>query len=162
MQIARALYVGACVQQRANGFGVAVASGKMQRAGVVAGIARVRIGTILEQKPHGAGVPAASDDVQSGSAESVRIMQMRKIWIVRDQSPHYTNVAFSTRIEEQGGISGFAVIHFRFECPPTGEAVVAGDGEQRGGKFHLGVSAAEIAQAIACEFLEVLERSALW
>jgi hypothetical protein len=37
------------------------------------------------------------------------------------------------------------------------EAVFVGEGEQSGRKFRLGVGAAEIAQAIFCEFLQVLE-----
>jgi hypothetical protein len=95
--------------------------------------------------------------MQPGSTKSIDLMQMRKIWIFREQIPHYTNVPLGTCVKEQGRISGLAVIHFRFQCPPTGEAVFAGDGEQSGRKFRLGVGAAEIAQAVFCEFFQVLE-----
>ncbi|HEY6990764.1 MAG TPA: hypothetical protein VH369_20385 [Bryobacteraceae bacterium] len=66
----------------------------------------------------------------------------------------------SACLEETGGICSLARIYFGFECAPAGKAMIVRDSQQSG-EFGVWIGAAQIAQAILGEFLEIFERRAL-
>ncbi len=68
MDIALPVHVGACVEQRPNGFGVPSSGGEVQRRGVVSDITSVRISTMLQQQTYRFDLAARSGGMQTGAA----------------------------------------------------------------------------------------------
>jgi len=67
------VYVAAGIEQRAGDLEVALGGSPMQRVGVVSGLARVRIGAVLEQQPDGLRMSGPGCLVQSGPPLVMRV-----------------------------------------------------------------------------------------
>src|SRR5690348_13425215 len=78
MQVARAVHVGAGVEQSARRFHVPVADGEVQRRSIIASIARIGVGARGEQKADGICMPMPGGSVQPRPAETVRFNQLRE------------------------------------------------------------------------------------
>jgi hypothetical protein len=66
MHVSNAVDVSAGVEKDSHAFEISVRRSKMQRAGVVSGVAGIRIGPVLDQQPH--RIPVTHGQMQFGAA----------------------------------------------------------------------------------------------
>src|SRR5437870_4148235 len=95
VHVSESVYVPAYVEKRARSFQVAVSNRPMERAGVVSGFARVRIGTTLQQQPHGIDVSRPRSSVETGPAGVVsgRVGGADKLRVLCNESSQFDDIA---------------------------------------------------------------------
>ena len=136
MDVADPLRVAARVEERAHDLQVSVRRGPVQRIGVVPGLARVRIGAVVEQKPYSIQVPALGGLVQSGPAliVTMRVARPNERPFMRDRLAQRFDVASATCLEEALDVVRLPPLDFGLQRTPAGEAVVARDRQKSGCK----------------------------
>jgi len=70
VQVSSAVHIGTGVEENPDALEISLRRGEMQRAGVVANVANVRIGAVLEEQPQRLGM--ANRQVQPGAAPATR------------------------------------------------------------------------------------------
>src|SRR5262245_28502684 len=102
VHVAEAVDVAARVKQRTHYFQMPMRRGPVQRVGVVALFARVRVGAALEQQPSRIQVSALGGGVQPGESTvwSGRIRGMDQFWRGVEQQADGVDITFGAGFEE--------------------------------------------------------------
>jgi hypothetical protein len=160
VDIPMAMNVGPCREEHAHHVDVAGSRRKMQRSGVVAAVARIRVGSSVQQQPDHFTMTACGCRVQGGAAVSVT--RARHGRGRGQQQVHHGMVAAATGFDELGDTPALDFVDVCLERSPAWKAVLLCDVEQCRRELGSRVAAPEIVQTILGQLFQELERRTFW
>jgi hypothetical protein len=91
------VHVATGIEQGLHRLEVSVRGGEMQRGGIVAAVARIRIGSVLEQQAH--GICVLDGRVESGAALAVALTH--ELWLLLEQGAERRDISRPARRGER-------------------------------------------------------------
>jgi hypothetical protein len=129
----------------------------VERVSVVAGLARVWIGTVLEQQTNGAGVTFFRCRMQTGPAWRPGSFDVSQIPVTGEHDAHDLDIGAGARLEESRDGVLLTIVDGGLELTPAGEAVIPRHGKERCGELRAGIRLTQRAQPIFRKLSEEFE-----
>jgi hypothetical protein len=157
VHIAAAVNVGTGVEQHSNAFEVTTTSREMQRRRVIADVAQVRIGAMIDQQLQDCRM--TNGLMQAGAPISRSLANEARIRVEQRAKCIEVATRAGLKVCLDGGCA--AAIDLGFQCSPARKAVFSRNRILRVGKSGDRIGGPQLAQPLFGQLLQILERRAI-